>query len=255
LAHDLDALTAVSPITGQTDKLSVLLADQAEMKLLHMVTSSPARTPTLTMFGNSDYFFFNGSTADCSQAPACISEQPSFAWNHGDFQQDITRTWFGLAGPGVRKEGRNDKVFSDHTDVRPTMMALLGLKDDYVHDGRVLVENLDEHAFPHELREGREDFVELAKVYKQLNAPLGSVGLHSLKIANRAITGDDKTYGKYLKQIGDITVARDQLAAQIKTVLNGAAFGKSEGEHWDDDLVERAKRLIDQVEDLASPRK
>jgi hypothetical protein len=255
LAHDLDALTAVSPITGKTDKLSVLLADQAEMKLLHMVTSSPARTPTLTMFGNPDYFFSNGSTADCSQAPACIVETPGFAWNHGDFQQDITRTWFGLAGPGVRKQGRNDRVFSDHTDIRPTMMALLGLNDDYIHDGRVLVENIEEHALPRGLGEGGEDFVELARVYKQLNAPLGSVGLNSLKISNRAITSDDTTYAKYLKQIGDITVARDQLATQIMTVLNAAAFKKSKGELHDDDLVERAKRLIDQVEDLASPGK
>ena len=251
VAHDLNALTAVNPITGQTDKLSVFLADQAEMRLLHMVTSSPARTPTLTMFGNEDYFFFNGSTADCSVAPACIVEDPGFAWNHGDVQQDITRTWFAMAGPGVRTLGRNDEVFSDHTDIRPTIMALLGLNDDYIHDGRVLVEDLDEQALPHQLRDGREDFAELAKVYKQLNAPLGSLGRNSLKFANRAITSDDTTYRKYLKQIGDITVARDQLAAQINTVLNAAAFEKSLGERENEDLVERAKRLIDQVEDLA----
>ena len=41
LQHDLDALVATNPMTGNTDKLSKLLADQAEMKLLHMVTSSP----------------------------------------------------------------------------------------------------------------------------------------------------------------------------------------------------------------------
>jgi hypothetical protein len=253
MEHDLDALTAVSPITGQTDKLSVFLADRAEMKLLHMVTSSPARTPTLTMFGDDDYFFFNSGTTDCSNAPPCIVEDPGFAWNHGDFQQDITRTWFAMVGPGVQKQGRNDKVFSDHTDIRPTVMALLGLQDDYIHDGRVLVEDLDEHALPKGTED--DDFVELARVYKQLNAPLGSVGVNSLKFANRSITGDDVTYGKYLKTIGDITATRDQLAAQFKTVLNGAAFGTSKGEHENDHLIERAKRLIDQVEDLASARK
>ena len=31
------------------------------MKLLHMVTKSPARTPTLTMFGDDNYFFFTAS--------------------------------------------------------------------------------------------------------------------------------------------------------------------------------------------------
>ena len=56
-------------------------------------------------------------------------------------QEDITRTWFAIVGPGVLNQGRDDTVFSDHTDVRPTMMALLGLTDSYVHDGRVLVEN------------------------------------------------------------------------------------------------------------------
>jgi hypothetical protein len=35
-------------------------------------------------------------------------------------------------------------------------------------------------------------------------------------------------------------------------VLNGAAFQKSTGKHENDDLIERAKRLINQVEDLAS---
>jgi hypothetical protein len=251
MEHDLDALTAISPITGQTDKLSVFLADRAEMKLLHMVTSSPARTPTLTMFGDDDYFFFNSGTTDCSNTPPCIVEDPGFAWNHGDFQQDITRTWFAMVGPGVQKQGRNDKVFSDHTDIRPTVMALLGLQDDYIHDGRVLVEDLDEHALPKGQREDLDDFVELARVYKQLNAPLGSVGRNSLKFANRSITSDDATYGKYLKTIGDITAARDELAAQIKAVLNGAALS---GAHKDGNLIERAKKLIEQVEQLASAR-
>ena len=40
MEHDLDALVATNPITGNTDKLSRLLADRAEMKLLHMVTAT-----------------------------------------------------------------------------------------------------------------------------------------------------------------------------------------------------------------------
>src|SRR5262249_36933255 len=46
MAHDLDSIVAVNPRTNATDKLSKFLADPAEMKLLHMVTSSPQRTPT-----------------------------------------------------------------------------------------------------------------------------------------------------------------------------------------------------------------
>jgi hypothetical protein len=133
MEHDLDALVATSPITESTDKLSKLLADRAEMKLLHMVTVSPARTPTLTMFGDDNYFFETGNNNGCTTKTDPVCEAPGFAWNHGDFQQQITRTWVAMVGPGVKQLGRNDEVFTDHADVRPTLMALLGLKDDYVH--------------------------------------------------------------------------------------------------------------------------
>src|SRR5260370_17480511 len=118
-----------------------------------MIPSLPGRGPTFPMFGNDDYFNQTSSAStgqgkDCSQPPACVFENPGFAWNHGDFQKDITRTWFGMAGPGVRRQGRNDAVFSDHTDLRPTILALLGLKDDYVHDGRVLVEKPESRPLP-----------------------------------------------------------------------------------------------------------
>ena len=263
MAHDLDALTAVNPITGNTDKLSFRLADQAEMKLLHMVTASPARTPSLTMFGDDDYFFSNDTTnanVPCTSSPACISvpvapvppTTATFAWNHGDVQKQITRSWFAAVGPGVRHLGRHDAVFSDHTDVRPTMMALLGLKDSYVHDGRVLAEWLESSALPQGIKQRQEDFIELAEDYKQLNAPLGKLGRKSLVYANRSITSDDKTYGKYLKTIADITGQRDALASQIKSVLNDAAFNHQPVHEGDENgLGHRARALIDQVEDLA----
>jgi hypothetical protein len=150
--------------------------------------------------------------------------------------------------------GRNDQVFSDHTDLRPTMIALAGLKDDYTHDGRVLVEFLDDHALPKSLRRS-ENFLELAQVYKQLNAPLGSVGRDSLVFANRSITSDDATYAQYLATLGALTADRDALASQIKLVLAAAAFsGQSVDEHQEDDLVRRANRIIEQVENLAGTR-
>jgi arylsulfatase A-like enzyme len=255
LEHDVNALTAVSPITGKTDRLSVLLADRAEMKLLHMVPSLPNRVPTFTMFGDDDYFFqtsnaSSGKGKDCSQPPACVAENPGFAWNHGDFQKQITRTWFGMVGPGVRKQGRNDAVFSDHTDLRPTILALLGLQDDYVHDGRVLVEKLEPRALPDALEDSLDEYVELARAYKQINATKGSVGVNSLVAANRAITSDDKTYAKFLAKIGTITDERNELASEMIALLNGAAFAKKPiREH--EDLIERARRLVDKVEDMA----
>jgi hypothetical protein len=251
MEHDLDALVATNPMTGNTDKLSKLLADQAEMKLLHMVTSSPARTPTLTMFGDENYFFANANGGACANQSDCIFIGPNFAWNHGDFQRDITRTWFAMVGPGVQRLGRHDAVFSDHTDVRPTMLALLGLKDSYVHDGRVLSEWIARTALPSGIRRGQENFVELAEVYKQLNAPLGELGRASMLYANRSITDVDTAYARYLSKISDITNQRNSLAGEIKTVLDAAAFGnRPVDEGSEDGLGHRARALIDRVKDL-----
>jgi hypothetical protein len=111
-------------------------------------------------------------------------------------------------------------------DVRPTEMALLGLKDDYVHDARVLAEWLDARALPQGIRQNRESFIDLAEVYKQLNAPLGQLGRDSLVYANRSLTGDDATYARYLRTIGSITAERNSLAGEIKTALDNAAFGE-----------------------------
>ena len=104
-------------------------------------------------------------------------------------------------------------------------MALVELSDDYVHDGRVLAEWIDSSALPSGIRRDRENFIELARVFKQLNAPLGALGRASLVWANRSITATDRTYAGYLRRIADITAQRDALAGSIKLVLNRASFG------------------------------
>jgi len=68
-------------------------------QVIHMVTASPARTPTMTMFGNDNYFFETGSGGACATQSDCVFVGPGFAWNHGDFQKDITRTWVAMVDP------------------------------------------------------------------------------------------------------------------------------------------------------------
>jgi hypothetical protein len=71
-------------------------------------------------------------------------------------------------------------------------------------------------------------------------------------VANRSITGNDKVYARYLDQIADITEDRDEIAGQIETVLNNAAFHNQPiDEGAEDGLGRRARALIDQVKDLA----
>jgi hypothetical protein len=215
-----------SVITGQQTPLAQRLADPVEMKILHMVTADPARTPTFTLFGNPDYFMLT-SGSPCS-SEACFQEGRGFAWNHGDFQSEIVNTWLGLVGPGVLPMGVTSSVWSDHTDIRPTILSMVGLKDDYAHQGRVLFELLNASAVPLALRDHRGVVQQLAAVYKQLNASVGSFGLNTLQASTRALesgtASDDSTYTNLEAALASLGNSRDALAGQIQAALEGAAF-------------------------------
>jgi hypothetical protein len=219
--HGLAALTAANPITGNTDTLTQFMADPVEMKLLHMVTADPARTPTLTMFANPDYFLFAGAP-NCN-AP-CVTENPGFAWNHGDVQKEITTTWLGMVGPGVRRQGVDRETWSDHTDIRPTILSLVGLLDDYSHDGRVLAEVMRSGSLPTGIRRNLLAFTLLAQAYKQLNAPVGQFGLATLATSTKALAGDDRTYNRLEDRLTSLGGQRDALAAQMIQKLEAAEF-------------------------------
>jgi hypothetical protein len=235
-------LTAVSPITGNTDTLTRFLVDHPTMGLLHMITGDPLRTPSFIMFGDPDYFFV-------TSGPDAV-EDPGFAWNHGGVDPKINVTFLGLVGPGVQQQGVTGRVWSDHTDIRPTLLSLVGLKDDYISDGRVLVETLAEDSLPHSLREG-ERFTELAQVYKQINAPLGDLGMDALAISTTALAGDNQAYTTLENQITAITSQRNMIASQIRQLLDGAEFqGNKIDEHAADDLISQANRLLKQVRSL-----
>ena len=218
-------LTALNPYTGQTDRIAQFLADPVEMSMLHMVTADPARTPSLTLFALPDYFLFAGA-ANCTSP--CVAVNPNFAWNHGDVQPDIITTWLGMAGPGVRAEGVDSDTWSDHTDIRPTIMMLTGLQDDYVHDGRALTEPLYNWAIPQALRAHNATVARMSRVFKQINASVGQLGLDTLSVSTRALRSgtpsDDHTYAALEALLGGFTTERNSLAAQISSMLDAATF-------------------------------
>ena len=240
-------LTAVSPITGNTDNLTVAMADPVEMKLLHMVTADPQRTPSFVMFGNADYFF------QTTGSPA-VAENAGFAYNHGGIQPEITTTWMGLVGPGVKVGKMDDVTFADETDYRPTMLSLLGLKGDYQHEGRVLAEEVEPWALPDAVSDDGDTFVALAAAFKQINAPLGQLGKDSLKISTVALNGNDPndaTYNKLEQQLSNITIARDALAARMLNLLEEAEFsGKRISEREARPLIAEAFLLLAYVHQL-----
>jgi hypothetical protein len=226
LERDIGALTAVNPITGKTDRIAQAMADHTEQRFLHMITSDPNRTPNFVVFANDDYFNFASGTDSCDEAPACITLEGhgGFAWNHGDYQEVITKTWLGMVGPGVRHEGATDAIFSDHTDTRPTMLSLVGLKDDYAHDGRVLFEVLDDNALPSRLDGQKEILTRLAHAYKDINAPVGKLGRLTFPISTAALNGDDATYTRLETRLNNLTDERNTIAQKMITLLEGAVF-------------------------------
>jgi hypothetical protein len=245
-------LTAVSPITGNTDTITKFLADPVEMKALHMITSDPARTPTFTLFADPNYFLF-AAAPNCNSP--CVTEQPGFAWNHGDVQPEITTTWLGMVGPGVDQVGVDSTTWSDHTDIRPTLMVLLGLKDDYSHDGRALTEVLSGWARPEATKKSGA-YIKLAQTYKQIDAAVGQFGLATLSASTLAIESNssgDSTYANVENQLATLTTKRNDLAHKLIGLLEGAEFdGQSISEEEAQPLVAQAQALIAEANALAS---
>ncbi|HEY7078010.1 MAG TPA: hypothetical protein VH418_21680 [Solirubrobacteraceae bacterium] len=252
LERDVAGLTSVDPFAGgATVPLFQRFADPVEEKALHMVNSDPARTPTFTGFGNAD-FFFSTTNPRCGGTPAPQCVDPSFAWNHGDYQDEIANTWVGLVGPGVRSRGIDSRTWTDHTNVRPTILSLVGLRDDYGHDGRVLVEGLRGRATPAGLESGAVR--RLAAAYEQLNASFGEFALATLQASTNAIkAGDDATYNRIEDRIAALTDRRDRLAGRIKRQLDAAAFdGRRISGRRARHETRRAVRLIGRAERLAA---
>jgi hypothetical protein len=220
--------------------LTKFLADPVEEKTLHMVNADPRRTPTFTLFANPDYFLstFNVNCPDAAHSvPVCIDYH--FAWSHGDATEDIGRTWLGFVGPGVRNLGQTSRIWSDHTDVQPTMLSLLGLRTSYEPDGRVLTQALSSGNKHH-----GATLVVLGDVYKQITAPFGRFAGDTLAASTRALASgsatDDSRYTAVEGRIQALTQRRDALAAQMRTLLTNAAFGAGHG-RFDE---RRARALI-----------
>jgi hypothetical protein len=250
LERDVASLTAVDPYVGSTPTpVFERIIDTVGEKALHMVNTDPSRTPNFTAFANPDYYVTDAGPS-CGSNP-CIDYH--FAWSHGDYHPVIAETWLGLVGPGVISRGIDSRTWTDHTNLRPTMMALLGSKDSYLLDGRVLIEGLSGDALPDSLKAHRGTLLELGSIYEQLNASFGQFGLNILTASTTAVKSTDESiYASIESSIESLTTQRDALAAQIKAALNAAAFdGQAingpQARAW----IDQAQSLLDQARQLA----
>jgi hypothetical protein len=267
LERDYANATAYDSFDNQTENVAQYEADPTVEQLLHFVNADPNRTPSFDVFPKPDFYLSTGygdptskpTTPNCpgstaATAPAnCVVVNNGFGWNHGYYAPEIDNTWLGLVGPGVANKGvdgftagqgpssadgansdpqlvtslGNPGTWSDHTDIRPTILALTGLKDDYVDDGRVLVEDLT--VAPG--KTGQPKYQDLAVCYKQLNSSVGRFGTDMLVADTAALktgsSSDDSTYESVLSKIQSLGAARDALATRIKNDLFNAEFNNT----------------------------
>ncbi|MGD0243585.1 MAG: hypothetical protein ABSB59_25160 [Streptosporangiaceae bacterium] len=247
LERDVAGLTASNPYAGGTQKITNFIADPAEMAILHMVNADPARTPTFALFAKPDYFFSPGS-ATCPAA-GCVTQNTGFAWDHGDYAAEINTNYAAFAGPGVKHLGLDGQApnagpssagpdsgqtevvnsgttgtWMDETDLRPTLMYLTGLKDDYEHDGRVVTQIL---AAPNRAL-AAPGVAALGACYKQLNSSVGQFGAFTMAASTAAVessTTADTEYKTVNAALTGLDHLRDALALRVKGELEAAAFG------------------------------
>ena len=246
LERDVAGLTANNPYAGGTQKIANYLADPAEEAILHMVNADPARTPTFALFAKPDYFLSPrpghllavrhpehrvrlGSRRlrrrdqhQLRRLRRPRRQAPRPGRHHGGRRPELrrARTAARWSSPTAAPPG----TWIDETDIRPTLMYLTGLKDDYEHDGRVVTEIL---SHPNHALRGA-GVTSLGACYKQLNSSVGQFGNFTLQASTAAVESSTPGDGEYKTVNAALTGLdrlRDALALRVKGELEAAAFG------------------------------
>jgi hypothetical protein len=275
----MSAVTFLNPYTGTTQKLARFLVDQPGLQALHMLTSDVNRNASVVVFGQENNFntifslIFRGASS-CNRFPdpnaaTCLNN--GFIWIHGNYAPDVNNTWAALVGPGVLKKGVDRETFADHSDLRPTMMTLLCLKDNYTHEGRALLEDLSSSALSDSAHDVRGSLIGLGETFKQLNAPVGLFGRDAIQVSTTAIKGNASTYTSLESQLQTLVNQRDALSSSIEAQLDqvpgcggssdaaGPARAAADREREANNnrntlerLNDRAQALIEQMQRLAN---
>jgi hypothetical protein len=241
LERDTAAMTGDDPYSGVNgEHITKYQAGALEQRVLHIQTADRLRTPTYTLFPKGDYFF--------STSGPPVSIFSNFAYDHGYYSPNIDITWVGMVGPGVANnhvdgpqpidgnqahdpeatntvpEASTVGTWVEETDIRPTMLYLLGLTDDYLSDGHVVTQALS--SVPNALAATAE----LAAGYDQINSSVGQFATDTLIADSKALAGgsasDDSAYAAEQETLQQLAADRDNAAAKIKQTLADAAAGK-----------------------------
>ena len=111
----------------------------------------------------------------------------------------------------------------DETDIRPTLMYLAGLRDDYEPDGGVITQILAKA----NAALSAPGVSQLGACYKQLNSSVGEFGTDTLIASTSAIESTspgDEVYTETEQELTSLDQLRDTVAGRIKQSLEAAAF-------------------------------
>jgi len=262
LERDTANMRGDNPYSGETNQRIVKYqAGAVEERILHMQTADPLRMPSYTMFPVPDWFF----SASPPTAPG-TSLNTGFAWNHGYYSPNIDVTWSSFVGPGVKHlgvdgptpeqsneasdpnstrtvpEASTKGTWVEEVDLRPTMLHLLGLSDDYATDGQVISPILS-HA-----SSALTDAQALGAAYQQINSSVGALATTTLLSDSRALTsgspGDDSRYDAVEAALTKIADRRDALATKMKAALARAAAGQQLSHGESQNLIAQARNLM-----------
>jgi hypothetical protein len=240
LERDTGAMTANNPYSGvQNETIAQYQAGALEQRVLHMQTADTLRTPTYSIFPVPDYFFGTSGPN--------VTINSGFAYDHGYYSPNINVTWAAFTGPGVAVRGvdgplppqgnqpqdpnSHDTVpeastvgtWVEEADIRPTLLHLVGLSDDYQSDGHVITQALT--SVPPALAATAD----LAKGYDQINSSVGQFATDTLLADTTALrsgsSSDDSAYVTEQSTLGQLADDRDQAAQKIKNTLSAAAAG------------------------------
>jgi hypothetical protein len=178
-----------------------------------------------------------------------VAINPAFAYDHGYYSPNINVTWAAFTGPGVAVRGvdgpqpaegnqpsdpnSNNTVpeasthgtWVEEADIRPTLLHLVGLQDDYQSDGHVITQALS--SVPAALAATAE----LAAGYDQINSSVGQFATDTLIADTKALgsgsSTSDTAYSAEQATLQQLADDRDQAAQQIKNTLSAAAAGKT----------------------------
>ena len=239
LERDTAAMTNTNAYSGVSEHIAQYQAGAVEQRILHMQTNDPLRTPTYSIFPVPDYFFGTSGPN--------VAINNGFAYDHGYYSPNINITWVGMVGPGVVNnqvdgpgptggnesqdpnstrtvpEASTQGTWVEETDIRPTLLYLLGLQDDYQSDGHVITQAL---ANPSGSLQATDS---LAKGYDQINSSVGQLATDTLIADTKALasgsSSDDSAYATEQATLSQLAHDRDAAATKIKTLLSNAANG------------------------------